>query len=339
MADPIDPAKANAAAYAKASESYAKAMDAEAKKKLAEGAATAKMADTAAQQAAKSAPKVGSREWALAQGAGPNGAIPNQPATVPIPTNPAAPTTPMGGVNLAAVKPQAPVAPAPNGVQKYQDTIEAKRAGMLGYDPAAAAAAVPAEVDDYQAAVEAPRVLQGRSMGEPSTSAAISAQPQAPASADSGRVVAEAKKQSAVDRLIESMKSETGQEKGPTFWDILQAAAAGWNFQTPAYVERKKASQANAAELEKLSKTAQFEKALQEERLSSEGEQNQARLAASAKENAARIEAELEAAGIRKGIGTIPGATKGQALGIGLIQGIKTKKPAVIVPSASGGAH
>ena len=124
----------------------------------------------------------------------------------------------------------------------------------------------------------------------------------------------ETKKRSAVDDIIAGMKSETSKEGGPNIWDIIQAAAAGWNFQTPAYLEKKKASEAKKADIEKLSKTAQFERALQEDRLS-----------ASAEENQARINASLQEAGIRGGIGTIPGASKGQSLGVGLVQGLGKK--------------
>jgi hypothetical protein len=123
------------------------------------------------------------------------------------------------------------------------------------------------------------------------------------------------KKQTAVDKIIADMKAETGagDDDKPTFWDVIQAAAAGWNLQTPAYVERKKAKQAKLAEIEKLSKTAQFERALQEDT-----QANAREIETMREENA------LKLAGL-KPIAGIPGSTKGQQLGIGLIQGIKGK--------------
>jgi hypothetical protein len=107
------------------------------------------------------------------------------------------------------------------------------------------------------------------------------------------------------------MKSETGKEGGPNIWDIIQAAAAGWNFQTPAYLERQKAKQAKTADIEKLSKTAEFEKALQDERLAAEGARTDKDIAA--REAIARIQA-------GQGIGTIPGASKGTNLGAAFLQ-------------------
>lgn len=325
MADPEDPAKKNANAYAKASESYAKAMDAEAKKTLAEGAAAAKIADKAAK-----APPPGSREAMLGAGVGPNGLPLNQPGTVPIPSNPAAPVTPMGGVNLSAVKP-GPAAPVvPDSVQQYQDTIEAKRAGLLGYDPKAAAAAVPPEVDKYQAAIEAPRVLPQHSMGLPGD---VQTAP-APAPTESAKAPSSAAKKSAVDQIIENMKAELGDEKnGPNFWDILQAAAAGWNLQTPAYVEKQRKRAEQQADIEKLSKTAQFEKALQEEREASES-------ARSDKEIQARKD--IAAMELGKSAAPLAGLSAGSKLGVGLLQGIgKVSKtaPIVVPPKTSGGAH
>jgi hypothetical protein len=122
------------------------------------------------------------------------------------------------------------------------------------------------------------------------------------------------KKQSAVDKILADMKAETGDGKDkPTIWDVLQAAAAGWNFQTPAYIEKQKAKQSKQAEIEKLSKTAQFERALQED-----SQANARELEAMREENA------LKLAGL-KPLAGVTNLSKGQQLGIGLLQGVKGK--------------
>jgi hypothetical protein len=198
----------------------------------------------------------------------------------------------------AAPEMQPGYVPLPSKEEAAKAIAAAKANGAVGYlDPEASTASLetggPAVYRDFP------------TDAAPDTSAPA---PTAPAPTE--------KKRSAVDDIIAGMKDETGKEGGPNIWDIIQAAAAGWNFQTPAYLERKKTKEAKAADIEKLSKTAQFERALQGERETAANERNAADIAA--RKEIARMQA-------GQGIGTIPGATKGQQLGAGLLQGMKGK--------------
>jgi hypothetical protein len=181
----------------------------------------------------------------------------------------------------------------PTKEQAAKAIAAAKANGASGYlDPEASTASLdtggPAVYRDF-----------------PTSTPADTAAPAAPATT--------AKKRSAVDDIIAGMKDETSKESGPNIWDIIQAAAAGWNFQTPAYVERQKLANAKQADIEKLSKTAQFERSLQEERLAAQEQQN--------KEDIASRERIYGVGGLTG----IPGATKGQQLGAGLLQGLGKK--------------
>lgn len=308
MADP----KTNSEAYKKATESYEAAMAADAEKKKKEGEAAKKIADAQA----KATPKMGSREWFLAQGLGPNGTPLADPNAVPVQT----PTTaPMGSREWTLAQ-----GVGPNGVP----------IGPITPTPAAPVApapvALPPSATEQQDKLEAARMLPGHSMGPPIAPYIKPEEPVAPAK-EAPRVAE--KKISKIDKLIEDMKSEVGKDKkGPNIWDIIQAAAAGWNLQTPAYIERERERESKLADIEKLSKTAQFEKALQEERLAAEAERGEKDIAA--RERIARIGA---------GIGAIPGVSKGkQAAALALSSGFKTPlvTPAVTsLPDLAGGAH
>jgi hypothetical protein len=342
MANP-DPAKI-------AAESYAKATDAYAKNQTAQGMAAAQVADKVAApdpleallkkaQAGTITPAeqkqlndgIAKRNGpAIAPSAVPPVKPAGTPAPVPLaaaPVIPPAPAIPSGEAargarwkeldtklragtiteaekaELTALVKGAPemqpgYVPLPSKEEAAKAIAEAKANGAIGYlDPQASTESLdtggPAVYRDFP--TEAPA----------ETPAAPTPSAEAPA-----------KKRSAVDDIIAGMKDETSKEGGPNIWDIIQAAAAGWNFQTPAYLERKKSKEAKAADIEKLSKTAQFEKALQDERLAAEGTRTDKDIAA--REAIARIQA-------GQGIGTIPGATKGQQLGAGLLQGLGKK--------------
>jgi hypothetical protein len=320
MADPEDPKKQIAAAYQNASQAYIDSQKAkqDAANKLADAATKqaapaspldeisalkAKVVAGTATEAEKArynqllasaapkpvapAPKMGSREWTLAQEGGPNGAPREDPGAVvkKVPT-----TAPIGSREWSLAQ-----GVGPNGVPAGdipQETLK----------PLA-----PRAVDAISSA--SPQAPDNRYMGreralEPVEAAkpAIEAPKLSP------------KKQSAVDKILADMKAETGDGKDkPTIWDVIQAAAAGWNFQTPAYVEKQKAKKDKQAEIDKLVKTAEFEQALQ-----TDSQANARDLEGMREENA------LKLAGL-KPIAGIPNITKGQQAAIELLQAVKGK--------------
>jgi hypothetical protein len=186
--------------------------------------------------------------------------------------------------------------PIPSKTEAQAAIDAAKAQGAVGYmDPTAStesltAGGAPVYRDFEQAAAPA------------------AVTPETPPSAP----VTPAAKKSAVDDVIAGLKAEGITKDNPTFWDVLQAAAAGWNFQTPAYIEKQKAKQAEAAEIEKLSRTAQLERALQEEKIAAEAGETE-------KERATRLEIAKIQSGLG-GIGAMPGLSKGAQLGLGLMQ-------------------
>lgn len=350
MADP-DAAKVAAQAYKQATDAYTK-------NQTAQAMATAQVADKvaapdpldaikkkmAAGQALTPAEQKQLND-AMAKANGPMIATPGNPLPAPA-------TLPPPQPNAQGILPYAPVVPKPADVSDKaatgarfaalnaklqagtitpaeQDELRSIMAGAkadlvthplnnlsLPSNEEAAKAIAEAKANGAIGQLKAPNELDEAlaTGGDPYEYYDKSAQSVAPEASASAPV--NEKKHSAVDDIIAGMKSETSKEGGPNIWDIIQAAAAGWNFQTPAYLERKKAASAKQADIEKLSKTAQFEKALQEERLAAEGERSDKEIAA--REALARIQA-------GQGVGTIPGASKGQNLGIGLIQGLGKK--------------
>jgi hypothetical protein len=343
MANP-DPAKV-------AAESYAKATDAYAKNQTAQGMAAAQVADKvaapdpldaikkkmAAGQALTPAEQKQLND-AMAKANGPMIATPGSPFPAPA-------TLPPPQPNAQGILPYAPVVPKPADVSDKAAT--GARFATLN-TKLQAGTITPAEQDELRSIMAGAKAdLVAHPLDNlplPSKEEAAKAFAAAKANGASGYLDPEAstasldtggpavyrdfptstptdtaapvapttttKKRSAVDDIIAGMKDETSKEGGPNIWDIIQAAAAGWNFQTPAYLERKKAKEAKTADIEKLSKTAQFEKALQEERLAAEGERSKADIAS--RERIAGL----------GGVGLPAGATKGQKLGVGLIQGI-----------------
>lgn len=199
--------------------------------------------------------------------------------------------------------------PIPTKEEAQTAIDKAKAAGAVGYmDPAASTESL--------AAGGAPVY---RDFEEPPAPTAPAAPP-VPTLAD---VVAseEAKpKESAVAKMLADMKGELGKDEKANFWDYLQAAAAGWNLQTPAYVERRKAREAKAADIEKLEKQAALEQALG----SDEATRKQTENVQLAKlQHAMDLETLREKARLEKGIGSIAGLSKGQALGAQALGGIK----------------
>lgn len=185
--------------------------------------------------------------------------------------------------------------PIPSTAEAQAAIDKAKAEGATGYmDPTASTESLAAGggpvYRDFEQPTEAPAQI-------------VPEAPVAPAAA--------AAKKSAVDEVIAGLKAEGITKDNPTFWDVLQGAMAGWNFQTPAYIERQKTKQAQAAEIEKLSRTAQLERAIQEEKLAAEAIQKE-------KDREADFKMAAMAAG--QGITPIPGLSKGSQLGLGLVQ-------------------
>ena len=333
MANP-DPAKVASDAYAKASDAYAK-------NQTAQGMAAAKIADKVASPDPLDGIK---KKMAAGQALTPaeqkqlNDSMAKANGPIPIPAAPAplAPSPTSAPLASAPVIPTAPAIPSDEASRgaRFKELWAKMASGKATDAEKAEANALAKAAPEMQPGYLAPptkeqaakAIAAGKAAGATGYLDPIASEdnkaptyrdfpteaPSAPTTPTAP--TDETKKRSAVDDIIAGMKSETSKEGGPNIWDIIQAAAAGWNFQTPAYLEKKKASEAKKADIEKLSKTAQFEKALQEDRLS-----------ASAEENQARINASLQEAGIRGGIGTIPGASKGQSLGVGLVQGLGKK--------------
>lgn len=202
--------------------------------------------------------------------------------------------------------------PIPTKEEAQTEIDKAKAAGAVGYmDPTASTESL--------AAGGAPVYRDFEEPPAPAAPAAPAAPP-APTLAD---VVAseEAKpKESAVAKMLADMKGELGKDEKANFWDYLQAAAAGWNFQTPAYVERRKAREAKTADIEKLEKQAALEQALGTD----EATRKQAENIQLAKlQHAMDLETLQEKARLEKGIGSIQGLSPGQALGAKALGGIK----------------
>ena len=220
------------------------------------------------------------QEQRTAQGIGPNGLPLEDPNAIPIKRET---TAPMGTREWFLAQ-----GVGPNGIPAGDipvETLAPLKQPFVQPNVDAISAASPIARKEPEAAPAAPAI-------------------EAPAVAVTPK--AEAPKKSAVDAIIEGMKAETADEKGPNIWDIIQAAAAGWNFQTPAYLERKKAKETKTSQLEELSKRAQFERELQKERIEMEAEAN-------AKKLQAQYEYEARLAGLG-GTGGIAPLSPGQAL-------------------------
>ncbi len=128
-------------------------------------------------------------------------------------------------------------------------------------------------------------------------------------------------KPSAVAKMIADMKGELGRDEKANFFDYLQAALAGYNFQTPAYLERKKAREAKASDIEKLEKQAEIEQALGEEEASRKKSENIQLAELQHAMEMEKLDAELRLKGL-PGLGASQGMSKGQALGAQFSQGL-----------------
>lgn len=121
----------------------------------------------------------------------------------------------------------------PESVTKYQKDIEEAR---LPKDPYG--------VDKYQRDIEAKRLQPSKAMPD----AAEIAQLKTPKA--SAIELAGAKPSNAA-AVIAKLKEEE-KKGGPNFLDIIQAAAAGWNGQIPAYVKKAMAEDEQKKTLERM---------------------------------------------------------------------------------------
>ena len=139
---------------------------------------------------------------------------------------------------------------------------EARVKELAAQISAASAAAVPAKVDKYQATIETDRLKPGSSLAptpdpapDPSeVYGGIVAPYSQPGAASSPKAIATSAKELAgaspakVGDVIDKLKAEEARG-GPGFWDVLQAAAAGWQGQVPLYVQKELARKEEEAVL------------------------------------------------------------------------------------------
>lgn len=95
-------------------------------------------------------------------------------------------------------------------------------------------------------------------LGPKTTSETASPQGQAPetkAPVDSAKEIANAPP----DRVKEVIDKIADEEKkgGPNFWDVIEAASAGWNGKTPLYVQKAIQQKAQENELQQIKKSSE----------------------------------------------------------------------------------
>lgn len=103
--------------------------------------------------------------------------------------------------------------------------------------------------------------------------------------------------------VVEKLKAEDA-KNGANFWDVIEAASAGWGGRKSAYAEKKMRETESKTEMDKLIKATELQSTMQ--------------AAADARQSANQIKALEKADALEKasklGIGTIPGlSTTGQA--------------------------
>lgn len=178
------------------------------------------------------------------------------------------------------IKQTTPSIPAPGSVDWANLTFgtpgETPVLSTPGTHAQAIAAAVPASVDEYQKNIEAPRAAIPKTPIVPAPVVPPVSPPSAlippitpeqpinglapteKTAADGAQEIANAPK-NRVDDVINKLKEEE-KKGGPNFFDILEAAAAGWQGKTPIYVEKKMQKAAQEAEAEKEAKRQAFER-------------------------------------------------------------------------------
>lgn len=165
----------------------------------------------------------------------------------------------------------------------------------------AAASAVPKTVDTYQDTVEAGRLKPATTVPKTNPEPApMQTRPSAAlatkTAADSATEIAAAPR-GKVGEVIEKLKQEE-KKGGPNLFDILEAAAAGWQGNTPAYVQRKMQAAAKQADEEKMQEAARLQAEEMERRFS---EERELRAAEQAQERELRL-AEIASAEKRAGL-------------------------------------
>lgn len=166
-----------------------------------------------------------------------------------------------------------------------------------GMHAAVTAAKVPEEVDKYQQNVEAARlpkpvtpIVPQPAITRPSEALATKT------AADSATELAAAPPNK-VAEVIEKLKQEE-KKGGPNLFDILEAAAAGFQGNTPLYVQKRMQKAAEEADKEKMAQAAMLqgqetEKRLEADRVQRDIERKQDYALRMAEINAANKRAEL----------------------------------------------
>lgn len=130
-----------------------------------------------------------------------------------------------------------------------------------GVKARAAAAAVPKSVDEYQKKIEEPRIPDpvkryqdtieaGRVRAQQAFQAPQGPDPAEKSPADSATEIANAPPDR-VGEVIEKLKEEE-KKGGPNFFDVIEAAAAGWNGKIPLYVQKELAKSEEQAAMDRL---------------------------------------------------------------------------------------
>lgn len=115
-------------------------------------------------------------------------------------------------------------------------------------------------VGDLGPQTTAPQPTQGQ---DPSTKAPV----------DSAIEIANAKPDNVGDVLDKIADEE--KKGGPNFWDVIEAATAGWNGKTPLYVQKAVAKKNQENELSAMQKQSDLQKQAAEESRASENAENE----------------------------------------------------------------
>lgn len=163
--------------------------------------------------------------------------------------------------------------------------------------------AVPTEVAEYQKNVEAPRLNAPINVPAASTPPVIPNSVTRPSEALATKTAADSATELAaappnkVSAVIEKLKQEE-KKGGPNLFDILEAAAAGWQGNTPLYVQKKMQKAQQEGEKEKMAEAA----ALQGQELQRRFEEERAQRAAEMAQDRELRLAEIASAEKRAGL-------------------------------------
>lgn len=102
---------------------------------------------------------------------------------------------------------------------------------------------------------------------------------------------------SKIGDVIEKLKEEE-KRGGPNFFDILEAAAAGWNGKIPLYVQKELAAKEQEADLKRMQEGAALEETAYQKRKADEEARQKAGFAFDAEQAAADRRNRLELAGL-----------------------------------------